>query len=205
MLLVFFVLLLDSCSFYCASQTSISRKNTTIVSWQIIQDNLCYLAYSVKNIALAAAAAISAGTCHSICFSFRQHDGSHWVTESSWWLQCEHETHCKCSPVSLRTSSSSYLTSWWRLKTFLFKASLMPDMMCHTACRAECGLVFTFLYSTPQHCFVKVSLSRWAGTRRNIHPLTPMRKKKDSHREQDPLRGSSSPLWCFQPVRVLHL
>ena len=39
-------------------------------------------------------------------------------------------------------------------------------------------------------------LSGWAGIRRNIHPLTPTRKKKKMH-------GSSSPLWCFEPVRVV--
>jgi len=28
-------------------------------------------------------------------------------------------------------------------------------------------------------------------------------KKKDSHRQQGPLHGSSSHLWCFEPVRVV--
>ena len=41
-------------------------------------------------------------------------------------------------------------------------------------------------------------LPGWAGTRRNIHPFTPMReKKKDLHRQQGPLRVSSSSLWCL--------
>ena len=36
-------------------------------------------------------------------------------------------------------------------------------------------------------------LPGWAGTRRNIHPFTPTRKKKnDSHRKQGLLHGSSS-------------
>ena len=47
-------------------------------------------------------------------------------------------------------------------------------------------------------------LPGWTGTRRNIHPLTPTRKKKkDSHRQQGPLYGSSSPLQCFEPARLL--
>ena len=36
-------------------------------------------------------------------------------------------------------------------------------------------------------------LPGWAGTRRNVHSLTPMiKKKKDSHRQQVPLHGSAS-------------
>jgi len=46
-------------------------------------------------------------------------------------------------------------------------------------------------------------LPRSAGTRRNIHPLTSMKRKKDSHRQQNPLRGSSSPLQCFEPATVV--
>jgi len=45
-------------------------------------------------------------------------------------------------------------------------------------------------------------LPGWAGTKRNIHPLTSM-KRKDSHRQQNPLRGSSSPLQCFEPATVV--
>ena len=33
--------------------------------------------------------------------------------------------------------------------------------------------------------------------------VTPVRKKKDSHRHQGPLCGSSSSLWCFEPVKVV--
>ena len=48
-----------------------------------------------------------------------------------------------------------------------------------------------------------LGLPGWAGTRRN-HQLTPVRKKKeDLHRQQGPLHGSSSPLRCFEPVRVV--
>ena len=48
-----------------------------------------------------------------------------------------------------------------------------------------------------------LGLPGWAGTRRD-HQLTPVRKKKeDLHRQQGPLHGSSSPLRCFEPVRVV--
>ena len=49
-----------------------------------------------------------------------------------------------------------------------------------------------------------MALCLGAGTRRNLHPLTPVRnKKKDSHRQQGLLRGSSSLLQCFEPARVV--
>jgi len=37
----------------------------------------------------------------------------------------------------------------------------------------------------------------------NLHRLTSVKKKKDSHREQRPLHGSSSPIWFFEPVTVV--
>jgi len=43
----------------------------------------------------------------------------------------------------------------------------------------------------------------WASTRRNLHPLTPRRKKKDLCGEQGPLSGSLSPILCFEPETVL--
>ena len=40
--------------------------------------------------------------------------------------------------------------------------------------------------------------TRVSQYQKNLHPLRPTRKKKDLHRQQGPLRRSSSPLRCFE-------
>jgi len=52
----------------------------------------------------------------------------------------------------------------------------------------------TATLQSPHHHLTAIcpGLPGWASTRRNINPLTPMtKKKKDSHRQQGPLRSST--------------
>jgi len=54
------------------------------------------------------------------------------------------------------------------------------------------------------HTHICQGLPGWAGTRRKLHPLTPMRKKQDSHRQWGPLHGSELSQWWLSEQLSQH-
>ena len=83
----------------------------------------------------------------------------------------------------LHLSWSSYAnTSEWGLKKVHRTITVFPNLL----------LLFT-------------SIDDWTTYKYNTRTLThtQRKKKKDSHRQQGPLHGSSSPLQCFESARVI--
>ena len=65
------------------------------------------------------------------------------------------------------------------------------------ASSSHCTHTHTHTHTQPFNDLLS-GTTRVSQYQKNLHPLRPTRKKKDLHRQQGPLRRSSSPLRCFE-------